>query len=182
MKKSILVLTLGCAIVACSSGVTEENATGTLVVPTVELAEGTTETGMLTADVAVGGMSCEMGCVGAIKNKFAGMEGVTTVEFPDFDGAQPLNHAIIQYDADLIKGEDLAVAIQEIGGGLYKVDEVRVGFDVETEAPVQEDVENASDDQATSGSGESEGSAVVPTTNASFPNPLDLLSGLFSAF
>ncbi len=87
------------------------------------------------ANMAIGGMSCEKMCVGSIKAKLAGMDGVLTTDFPEFDGAQTTNKAVIEFDPAKVTEKEMVTAISSLYDGVYQVHTVSVEEQTPSDAP-----------------------------------------------
>ncbi len=76
-----------------------------------------------TATFHIEGMTCSMGCAKTIEEKLAEMDGVQNAKV-DFDSKT----AIVKFDLDKLKSEDLVVAAESCAdGNTYKVSDVKVG-------------------------------------------------------
>lgn len=76
-----------------------------------------------TATVHIEGMTCSIGCAKAIEENLSGLKGVQKATV-DFDKKQ----AIINFDLDVLKTEDLVKTIEASADGKsYKASGVKVG-------------------------------------------------------
>lgn len=100
MKKILFILSFA-FLISC-----QENKTSKIVEPEI-----------IEASVAIGGMTCQIGCANLIESKMIKTEGVTAVQvvFEDSIGT-------IQFDKNKISEEQLVDIIENIAGGdLYYV-------------------------------------------------------------
>lgn len=127
MKKILFALTT-VALVACSGEADTPSDTVAAAgnMPEVEVVEVSGDQEKTVADLSISGMSCEMMCVGSIKEKLAGMDGVQSTDFPDFNGEEEINHAIVEFDRSKVSEEEMVTAIQGLFEGVYEVKKVRV--------------------------------------------------------
>ena len=76
-------------------------------------------------EVAISGMTCEIGCANLIQSKLYKTEGVTFAEI-DFEKAK----GNITFDSNRISDDELKIIIERIAGGdMYKVDQMNVVSD-----------------------------------------------------
>ena len=78
------------------------------------------------ADLYISGMVCEMNCVGTVNKTLMKMEGVASFEMEDFDGEKDINHAIVQFDKNIVSEQEMISAIEELNDGIYKVESSEV--------------------------------------------------------
>lgn len=64
--------------------------------------------------LVIEGMSCEAGCKRAIESKVAKMDGIESIAV-DFEAAE----ALVHYNANQTKPDEIIATIADIGGGLY---------------------------------------------------------------
>ena len=181
MKKLLIVFAVAGAMVSCGG---EEAAPATdgadstsqaAITPEVEYLIAADAAGPCQADFSISGMSCEMMCVGSVKNELASIEGVDGIEFPEFDGSNEMNHAIVKFDRSVVSEEDMIAAINKVNGGHYQVHHVVVD---ENQVEVStEDTETEVEEPAAGG-----GESVMETSSSvNLPNPANLVRGLFNA-
>ncbi len=130
----------------------------------------------LTLDIE--GMSCEMGCGGAIRKELFATNGVERVKF-DFKMGRDVNTAEIFYDDSKIQNKEISKIISEINDQQFKVGNESVN---EFKAP-KEETEEKSVGTSHSKSTSSKNYSLKSSENLGFKktNFLDLLvSTLFS--
>ncbi len=77
---------------------------------------------METASLGIDGMTCEMGCAGAIESKLSALDGVKEAHV-DFEGKT----ATVSFDANQQSLATLTETIEKTGGGdTYKVTESKI--------------------------------------------------------
>lgn len=164
MKKTFATLLI-IGTIACGQGPAETVAVPANVVRTEKEVAITSGSPTTTADLSITGMTCAMGCGGAIKNALAKLPGVSATEI-DFTGAEVANHAVVTFDPARISDAELVEAVQAIHDGQYSVKQVDVVKQVMStggaDAPAAEQ--------------EEEVNASLPTIN--FPSIAGLLSRL----
>lgn len=172
MKKLrfIAVVMLSGLMMACTSS--EEpttDAAATTNMPDIEVVKVNNEG--TVADFSIGGMACEMNCVGSIKTTLAEMEGVETIEFPDFSGENETNHGIVKYNPEVVSPEKMVAAIHGLYDGQYNVTHVKVE---------EGETSDASSSDAGADDGTNTSSSTVETSSSvEMPNLLDLFARLF---
>lgn len=90
----------------------------------VEVAISTGEP-MATADLTIGGMSCQMMCGNMIKGALAKVPGVTKAEVEYTDGSET-GHAKVTYDPAKVDDAQLVSAVQALADGQYTVSAIAV--------------------------------------------------------
>ena len=73
-----------------------------------------------SADIQIEGMTCEMGCGGAIRKALRHTGGVSSVSF-DFADNREVNIAKVQFDAKSIDVSELRRVIEALNKGQFKV-------------------------------------------------------------
>lgn len=123
MKKQLPLLSL-LLLLACGQGPSaEQGATvAERTVREVAIAEGEP---MATADLSIGGMSCQMMCANMIKGALAKLPGVSSSEVEYTDG-QELGHAVVTYDPAQVDDAQLVSAVQGLAGGQYTVSSIAI--------------------------------------------------------
>lgn len=86
-----------------------------------------------TASFKIDGMTCSVGCAGAIEQKLSSMEGVENAKV-DFEKKT----ATVSFDADKQTPEKLVEKVEGIAGGVYKVSDVKNSGDKAFYSPDQE--------------------------------------------
>lgn len=80
---------------------------------------------MATADMSIGGMSCQMMCANMIKSTLDKVPGVTTAEVIFHDGEE-IGHAKVTYDPAKVNDAQLVGAVQALADGQYKVNSIAI--------------------------------------------------------
>jgi len=76
-----------------------------------------------TASFSIDGMTCAVGCAKTIEKQLSEMDGVQNAKV-DFDKKV----AIVNFDLDKLKSEDLVKAVESTGDGqTYKVSNIKLG-------------------------------------------------------
>jgi copper chaperone CopZ len=122
-------------------------------------------TPVATADLSISGMTCGMGCGGAIKSALAKLPGVQGTEI-DFKSAEEANHAVVTYDPAKVTDAQLIQAVQAIHDGQYKVGAVGVTKQVLSSGSVEAPAEGE------------EAQVKASISNVVFPSIVALLSRL----
>ena len=100
---------------------------------------------VVTADLSISGMSCEMMCGGAIKKALATL-GVEATEIKMSEDESP-DHAIVTYDDKKVTDEQMIKAIQDLYDGQYKVMAVSIVKQVKAHAGATGEIEQKSERQ-----------------------------------
>ena len=122
MKKYIALLFI-LSLIACGGSGTPSPAVN--VARTESSVAITSGSPVSTADLSITGMTCGMGCGGAIKNALAKLPGVNGTEI-QFESAEQANHAVVTYDPAKVSDAELIQAVQSIHEGQYKVQAVGI--------------------------------------------------------
>lgn len=75
------------------------------------------------AEIEVEGMTCEMGCGADIRKALKNYEGILKVDF-DFQEDREVNIAKVQFDAKLIKEDEMRQVISSLNKGQFSVGEI----------------------------------------------------------
>lgn len=122
MKKPISLLFI-LSLIACGGSSTPSPAVN--VARTESSVTITSGLPVATADLSISGMTCGMGCGGAIKNALAKLPGVSGTEI-EFENAEQANHAVVTYDPAKVSDAELIQAVQSLHDGQYKVQAVGI--------------------------------------------------------
>lgn len=124
MKKLSVVFISATFLLSCS------NEQSNLVKENVEQTAATSfekpdvdPTNLLT--IQIGGMSCEMGCGGAIRKELYATNGVDEVKY-DFKMGRDFNEAIISFDQSKIDDTEIIEIIQAINKNQFTVKDATV--------------------------------------------------------
>jgi len=112
----------------------------------------------------VTGMTCVMGCGGAIRKELKATNGVSGVQF-DFEMGREMNVANISFDKDVISVEEMSALVVKLNEGQFTVGNVSAS-DLSLETSSNKE------------SGEEETQIEISTPSFRIPNILDLFSGL----
>lgn len=116
IKGIALVLFSGLTLIACKNDAKTEQAE----VQTEKTIAADAK--METASLGIDGMTCEMGCAGAIESKLSALDGVKEAHV-DFEGKT----ATVSFDANQQSLATLTETIEKTGGGdSYKVTESKI--------------------------------------------------------
>lgn len=159
-------------MVACSTTGEPTDGSATVGMPEIEIVTVNGQ-GHTVADFSVAGMSCEMNCVSSVKGTLADIEGVFTIDFPEFSGDNDVNHGFVEFDADKVSAEDMVAAIQELYDGTYTVKHVIVEKHNGEVVPAEETAPSKVEPTAPVSS------VIETSTSFEMPNLLDLVKGLF---
>ncbi|MCB9170967.1 MAG: heavy-metal-associated domain-containing protein [Flavobacteriales bacterium] len=107
-------------LMACQQGTSpsagaEQNITRN--VHEVTIASGTP---VVTADLSIEGMTCEIMCGGAIKDALGKLAGVEDTKI-DFKEGEDVDHAIVTFDPEKVSEDQMIQAVQALHEGQYKV-------------------------------------------------------------
>lgn len=106
MKYSILAAAL-LALVSCSSPEPE-----VMTIPTQDVAPMTVATANAETSLFISGMTCEMGCKGAIESKVGKSEGIVDFAITFADST-----AMVSFDSTLVSAQEIAARVAAVGGG-----------------------------------------------------------------
>ncbi len=95
---------------------------------------------MATADLTIGGMSCQMMCGNMIKGALAKVPGVSKAEVDYTDGAET-GHAKVTYDPAQVDDAQLVSAVQALADGQYTVSAIAVKKQVKHTSAKRQDRE-----------------------------------------
>lgn len=123
MKKQFPLLSL-LLLLACGQGpaVEQHAAVAARTVQEVAITEGEP---MATADLSIGGMSCQMMCANMIKGALAKLPGVSSSEVVYTDGEE-LGHAVVTYDPAQVDDAQLVSAVHALADGQYTVSAIAI--------------------------------------------------------
>jgi copper chaperone CopZ len=141
--KAFLFLGLFAFLGACTTNSLEEK---TEVNESVKVTFAEVESGDVekyVANLAIDGMACEMACGNKIASTLNSIEGVRHAEI-DFEGPGEINHALVEYDANMISEQELIKAVHGLANGHYKVNSVEVTHYKVAQQPVESEDENMS--------------------------------------
>jgi len=83
-----------------------------MTIPTEEVAAATVATANAQTSLFISGMTCEMGCKGAIESKVGKSEGIV-----DFSITFADSTAVVSFDSALVSPQVIASRIAAVGGG-----------------------------------------------------------------
>lgn len=124
MNKPAILLLIA-AFAACGEATSPAAGTTADVARSVNEVTITSGTPVSLADLSIEGMTCAMGCGGAIKSTLAKLPGVSGAEV-NFTEAGNTNHVVVTYDPARVSDEDMVKAVQGIHDGQYKVSAVGI--------------------------------------------------------
>ena len=165
MKKSIAFVLL-LALFSCGQEPAPAEQASSDVVRTEKEVAITSGTPVATADLSIDGMTCAMGCGGAIKSALAKLPGVNATTI-DFKSADQANHAVVTYDPSKVSDAELVKAVHAIHDGQYKVGAVGVTKELLSSGQVEPPAKGEEEDKV---------SASLP--DVVFPSVVALLSRL----
>ncbi|MBZ0206533.1 MAG: cation transporter [Flavobacteriales bacterium] len=123
MKNQLFILSV-LLLVACGQGSSADQAAvvADRTVKEVTITEGEP---MATADMSIGGMTCQMMCANMIKSTLAKVPGVTSAEVVYADGDE-IGHAKVTYDPAKVDDAQLVSAVQALADGQYTVSSIAI--------------------------------------------------------
>ncbi len=134
--RNALFLSLIAVVFACNSGSNVR----------IEHSEQVAQAEKTVAKIAVDGMMCEIACGGKIRKELSEMQGVANASIEFTEGAD-LNYALVEYNPDLVKEDQLIACINTISDGdLYAVKQMEVihyspSEEIEQGATTEDDIE-----------------------------------------
>lgn len=132
MKKHLASLSV-LLLLACSQGPVAEKA-ATVANRTVQEVVITEGEPMASADLTIGGMSCQMMCGNMIKGALAKVPGVTEAEVVFHDG-DAAGHAKVTYDPAKVDDAQLVETVQALADGQYTVSAIAITKQVKQSQP-----------------------------------------------
>ena len=167
MKKVVVlasfVAIIAGGIVACSGG--GESAAPEVPTTVTEKVVPAGSEMVYTASIGIEGMTCSVGCAGAIESKLASMDGVASCEV-DFEGKT----AHVTYDESKVNDKAMVGTITGIADGMYSVTSVNIEKPVAGTGDASGSDETASDDES---------ALNVQAPAIKVPNIFDLFSRLY---
>jgi copper chaperone CopZ len=107
MMKYSLLIAATVVLASCSTPEPE-----VVIIPAAQNQPVVQATANAEASLFVSGMTCEMGCKGAIESKLGKSEGVVDFQITFADST-----AVVSFDSTLVSAEDITERIAAIGGG-----------------------------------------------------------------
>lgn len=117
MKKIFLSLSIISILVACSADSSHETEVQTTQVQAQDIKIDK----ILSMEVS--GMVCKMGCGGAIRKDLKSIEGVSMIEFVDFNEENEFNVAKVYFSSEHTSADAIKGAVGKINDGQFTIGE-----------------------------------------------------------
>ena len=105
--KTLFIFAATVALISCSSPQPEQ-----LIIPSAKVQSNAEVSANADASLFISGMTCEMGCKGAIESKLGNSEGVVNFNINFHDST-----ALVVYDSTLVSLNEIMVRVSEVGNG-----------------------------------------------------------------